>query len=147
MHLSPEDEEQVQQAWALFDEDGSGTIEHAELKDVMKSIGLKPTNEQIQDIIAAIDKDNDGTIDYGEFLKLMSEKLSEGISDSELLEAFTVFDSTSKGYFTEKELKEVANSRLKCKFSQDEINEMVKITDMGGDGRINFEEFVRIMLK
>ena len=125
MQLSPEDEEQVLIAWKLFDTDGSGTIEHSELNDVMKSIGIKATEEQLADIIKTIDKDNDGTIDFSEFMKLMTSKLRDGISDSELLEAFTVFDNTSKGYFTEKELREVANSRLRCDFTQEEIHEMV----------------------
>ena len=57
-----------------------------------------------------------------------------------------MFDSTNKGYFTEQELKDVANNRLKCEFSAEEVREMILVADLDGDQRINFEEFVRIML-
>ena len=43
IQLSPEQEDQIKQAWSLFDDDNSGTIEHNELKDVMKKLGLNPT--------------------------------------------------------------------------------------------------------
>ena len=43
IQLSPEQEDQIKQAWKLFDEDNSGEIEHHELKEVMHRLGLNPT--------------------------------------------------------------------------------------------------------
>ena len=77
IQLSPEQEDQIKQAWALFDNDNSGTIESSELKDVMRKLGLNPTPEELKDIIQDIDRDNDGSIDYNEFLRLMSTKLKD----------------------------------------------------------------------
>ena len=77
IQLSPEQEDQIKQAWALFDNDNSGQIEQGELKDVMKKLGLNPTAEELKDIIQDIDRDNDGQIDYNEFLRLMSTKLKD----------------------------------------------------------------------
>ena len=51
IQLSPEQEDQIKQAWALFDNDNSGTIESSELKDVMRKLGLNPTPEELKDII------------------------------------------------------------------------------------------------
>ena len=76
----------------------------------------------------------------------MSMKLKDAQTEDELLEAFNVFDSTNKGFFTEQELKDVANNRLKCEFTAEEVREMILVADLDGDQRINFEEFVRIML-
>ena len=129
----------------FFDEDGSGAIETNELKDVMNKLGLNPTGDELKDIIQDIDKDNDGTIDYIEFKRLMATKLKDAQTDDELLEAFSVFDSTDKGYFGEKELFDVAQ-RLKCDFSPEEIKEMIAVADLNGDQLITFDEFVRIML-
>lgn len=64
-------------AWELFDDDHSGQIDSNELQNVLKKLGLNPTDEELQDIINDIDKDNDGTIDYSEFLRLMSSKLKD----------------------------------------------------------------------
>jgi calmodulin len=79
-------------AWELFDDDHSGQIDSNELLNVLKKLGLNPTEEELQEIIHDIDKDNDGTIDYSEFLRLMSNKLKDAQTEEELLEAFKVFD-------------------------------------------------------
>lgn len=79
-------------AWELFDDDHSGQIDSTELQNVLKKLGLNPTEEELQDIIQDIDKDNDGTIDYSEFLRLMANKLKDAQTEEELLEAFKVFD-------------------------------------------------------
>ena len=117
----------------------------SELASVMHKLGLQPTADELTDIIADVDKDGSGTIDYSEFLRLMSTKLKDAQSEEELLEAFKVFDTKNKLKFGEIELKEICY-RLKCEFSPEEIKEMIAVADINGDGFIEFEEFVRIML-
>ena len=111
----------------------------------MQKLGLNPTPEELKEIIEDIDKDNDGTIDYSEFLRLMSTKLKDAQTEEELLEAFKVFDTKNKQRFGEAELREIC-TRLKCEFTPEEIKEMIAVADINGDGYIEFEEFVRIML-
>ena len=132
VQLSPEQEDQIKQAWLLFDDDNSGTIEAHELKKVMITLGLNPTQEELDDIIQDIDRDNDGTIDYNEFLRLMSTKLKDAQTEEELLEAFNVFDSVGRGQFGKQELKEVSE-RLKCNFAKEDIEEMIAVADLNGD--------------
>lgn len=120
-------------AWELFDDDHSGQIDSTELQNVLKKLGLNPTEEELQDIIQDIDKDNDGTIDYSEFLRLMANKLKDAQTEEELLEAFKVFDIQGKQRFGEGELKEICQ-RLKCDFTSEEIKEMIAVADINGDG-------------
>ena len=61
----------------MFDTDGSNSIEHHELRDVLCKLNLNPTKDELDDIIRDIDKDMDGEIDYNEFLRLMSTKLKD----------------------------------------------------------------------
>ena len=61
------------------------------------------------------------------------------------MEAFKVFDIKNKLRFGENELEEICH-RLKCEFTCDEIKEMISVADINGDGWIDFDEFVRIML-
>lgn len=62
----PQDEsEQLRQAFAMIDNDGSGKISSAELKNVLRSLGDKHiSNDEIEEIIREIDLDGDGQIDY-----------------------------------------------------------------------------------
>ena len=111
----------------------------------MQSLGLNPTDDELEEIVNDVDKDGDGDIDYGEFLRLMSTKLKDAQTEEELLEAFRVFDTKNRQRFGEQELADLSR-RLKCEFTHDEIKEMISVADINGDGQIDFEEFVRIML-
>ena len=64
-------EEELVEAFKVFDRDGNGLISHAELKMVMKQIGEKYDDDQIAEIIKAGDKDNDGFLNYDEFIRMM----------------------------------------------------------------------------
>ena len=92
----------------MFDTDGSNSIEHHELRDVMRKLGLNPTQDELDDILRDIDKDMDGEIDYNEFLRLMSTKLKDAQTQDELFEAFLVFDTQHKKSFGARELTEVS---------------------------------------
>ena len=61
------------------------------------------------------------------------------------MEAFSVFDTNTEGHFNARQLNDVAQM-LKCNFSKDDIQEMIAVADLNGDGFIDYEEFVRIML-
>ncbi len=75
--MSPEQEEQIKQAWSLFDNDDSGKIDKNELRLVIQKLGLNPTQDELTEIVNDIDKDGDGDIDFSEFLRLMSTKLKD----------------------------------------------------------------------
>ena len=47
VQLSPEQEDQIKQAWQLFDDDNSGVIDAGELRQVMHKLGLKPSDEEL----------------------------------------------------------------------------------------------------
>lgn len=56
-------EKELRDAFAVFDRDGSGTIEADEIRKVMKSLGDNLTDEEIDEMIKHVDKDGNGTID------------------------------------------------------------------------------------
>jgi Ca2+-binding EF-hand superfamily protein len=52
-----------------------GTIDCAELKAAMQSLGFEVKNRTIYSMIADIAKENEGKIDFETFLNLMVEKM------------------------------------------------------------------------
>lgn len=48
---------ELQEAFSLFDKDGSGTISNEELEVVMKSLGQNPSEEELQKMIKEVDAD------------------------------------------------------------------------------------------
>ncbi|KAK6153884.1 hypothetical protein DH2020_013523 [Rehmannia glutinosa] len=133
-HLTDEQIAEFKEAFSLFDKDGDGCITSKELGTVMRSLGQNPTEAELQDMINEVDADQNGTIDFPEFLNLMARKMKDTDSEEELREAFKVFDKDQNGFISAAEL------------TDEEVDEMIREADMDGDGQVNYEEFVRMML-
>ena len=70
----PENEEEIIEAFKVFDKDGNGLISSDELLHVMTSLGDNLTIEEVEDLIKDADLDRDGFINYAEFVKLLLSK-------------------------------------------------------------------------
>jgi len=64
-------DDELQQAFRVFDIDGNGQIEASELAAVMKALGENLSIDDINFMIKAIDTDSNGQIDFGEFKRMM----------------------------------------------------------------------------
>lgn len=71
---APEEDEELLQAFKIFDADGNGTISKDELKRVMDMLGEKLSESQIDEMMKEADINGDGEIDFGEFKKMMAAK-------------------------------------------------------------------------
>ena len=94
---------------------------------------------------AQVDADGNGTIDFPEFLSLMARKMKDTDTEEELIEAFKVFDRDGNGFISAAELRHVMTN-LGEKLTDEEVDEMIREADVDGDGQINYEEFVKMMM-
>merc|ERR1712187_564509 len=68
---------------------------------------------------------------------------------AEFKEAFSLFDKDGDGTITTKELGTVIRhvmTNLGEKLTDEEVDEMIREADVDGDGQINYEEFVKMMM-
>ncbi|TRY72595.1 hypothetical protein TCAL_10857 [Tigriopus californicus] len=65
-------EDEIREAFKVFDGDGNGYISRLELKAVMMNIGERITDEECEQLVAEADIDGDGQINYEEFYAMMS---------------------------------------------------------------------------
>ena len=143
--LTEEQIAEFKEAFSLFDKDGDGTITTKELGTVMRSLGQNPTEAELQDMINEVDADGNGTIDFPEFLTMMARKMKDTDSEEEIVEAFKVFDKDGNGFISAAELRHVMTN-LGEKLTDEEVDEMIREADVDGDGQINYEEFVKMMM-
>jgi len=64
-------EDEIADAFSVFDVDGNGYIDRRELALMMRFIGEPVTQEEIDDILDEADTDKNGLIDYAEFANMM----------------------------------------------------------------------------
>jgi len=57
-------EEEIREAFRVFDKDGNGFIDASELKHVMTNLGEKLTDDELQEMIKEADTNGDGQVDY-----------------------------------------------------------------------------------
>ncbi|KAG8649749.1 calmodulin-like protein 11 isoform X2 [Manihot esculenta] len=64
-------EEELKEAFKVFDKDRDGYISPNELRHVMINLGEKLTDEELEQMIKEADLDGDGQINYDEFVRIM----------------------------------------------------------------------------
>ena len=173
MTLTGEQEQELREAFELFDTDGSGTISSKELKTAMRALGFNPSDVEVQKMTADIDPRGSGAISFDEFTELVGRKYvrhcscccccllpgweltgiwflsflqSERNIKDDLVQAFHFFDDDETGKITLKDLKRVAKE-LGERYSEEELQAMIDEADGDKDGGVNLEEFLSVMKK
>ncbi|KAG8739215.1 calmodulin-like 3 [Ceratobasidium sp. 414] len=70
-------EDEMREAFRVFDQDGSGQLSPEELKTMMNSLGENLTDSEVQQMIQEADTDGDGQIDYN-VKKIATARLQPG---------------------------------------------------------------------
>lgn len=75
--LSGEDmEQEIKQAFRVFDRNGDGYISKSEFKHCMMHFGERFTDEEVEEMISEADANNDGKIDYTEFSQMILKEIN-----------------------------------------------------------------------
>jgi len=72
-HTPPMTEDELIDAFKVFDRDKSGSIDAIELRDVLLKLGFQITPLEAYDMLAEAD-DGDGDVSYGEFVNIIMNK-------------------------------------------------------------------------
>jgi len=64
----------LKKAFKRFDIDGDGTIDMAELRRCLTTMGEALTNEQVDEMFDKLDADSDGKVDFDEFCSYMLDQ-------------------------------------------------------------------------
>ncbi|XP_058054584.1 calcium-binding protein E63-1 isoform X2 [Anopheles bellator] len=153
-------------AFDLLDRDQDGHVTPEELQFMLRNLGIHVRDELIDDLLREASRTGSGLIDETEFLQWVARiqalkddsNTSSSSSSSnnpaqsadddltqDLVAAFRVFDRDGNGYITRDELK-AAMDMIGENVTEYQLNEMLELADADKDGRINYEEFARLLL-
>ncbi|KAL8245315.1 hypothetical protein R6Q59_011573 [Mikania micrantha] len=139
--LSEEEIAGLKQMFKIIDTDNSGYITFEELKAGLKRFGSNLNESEIYDLMQSADIDNNGTIDYEEFIAATLH-INQVDREDYLFAAFSYFDKDDSGYITLDELQQACKEFGVNDFHLEEI---IKEADLNNDGRIDYNEFVKMM--
>lgn len=166
--LTEEEIKDLRTAFDLLDRDQDGHVTPEELQFMLRNLGIHVRDELIDDLLREASRTGSGLIDETEFLQwvariqALKEETSTSNSSSsssststtqaadddltqDLVAAFRVFDRDGNGYITRDELKS-AMDMIGENVTEYQLNEMLELADADKDGRINYEEFARLLL-
>ncbi|XP_032576056.1 calcium-binding protein E63-1 isoform X2 [Drosophila sechellia] len=151
-------------AFDLLDRNRDGRVTANELQFMLKNLGINVSDELIHDLIREASHSGNGLINEAEFLQwvgriqaLRDEQHShEDSKDSkpadeaddvteDLIAAFRVFDRDGNGFITRDELQ-TAMEMIGEPLNEQQLEQLLVIADLDQDGRINYEEFTRLLL-
>ncbi|RZC41558.1 EF-hand 7 domain containing protein [Asbolus verrucosus] len=122
-----------------------------EFKIMLKNLGIELEDEKIEELIRSASHSGIEVIDENEFLTWIKQiqdlrpESKGGDDDSkELMEAFRVFDLDNNGYITRDELR-TAMEKIGEPVTELQLTEFINLADTDKDGRINYEEFARLL--
>ena len=105
--LSVKHNDEVVEAFNLFDADGDKRIQSQEILSLIKALGGDVDCQHVQELVEAC-KENGDSLDLEEFLEqwsLFKQKLGDEDEDEdEIKEAFRMYDQDNDGYITKDEM-------------------------------------------
>lgn len=142
-HFTEKQLTEFKEAFAMFDKQGEGKMLIKDIGMILRSLGYNPTEKYIQEVI----KENlpEEKINLSQFIKIMETRAPVNCTEEELRTAFNIFDKNQNGFITADELRHVMVN-LGEKLTEDEAQAMIQEADTDGDGKINFQDFITVML-
>lgn len=147
MQLTPEQKSSFWEQFKMIDTNRDGQIDSAEMTTLLRTLGQNPSFADVQLMMNELDKDASGTINFQEFVYIMENGgYKEEDMNQSLIDAFHVFDQNNDGFIDKQEFKTIV-TQLGESLSDDEFDDLMADVDADKDGRINFEEFVSMLIK
>merc|ERR1740123_2501474 len=141
--LTPEEQQEIKEAFDLFDTDGSGEIDSQELRVAMRAMGLEPNPQEVTNMIQQLDKDNTGTVSFPEFEVAMRERILNRDPTEEVKKVFKLFDPEDSGKVGLEKLKRIAG-KIGERLSDGELEELIRYASEGSD-ELELKHFIDLL--
>lgn len=139
--LSQAELQEYREAFSYFDLDKDGLITIQEVGNVMRSVGLYPSEEELKQM----SKSSKPKVDFNEFLILATKNIVDNkINEQQMREAFKMFDVYGNGLINLTQMR-TALQNLGEKLRDEEVDELIREADIDTDGNVNCEDLVRIL--
>jgi len=144
-HVGDELIQQLIDAWNLYTR-GANEIPCRDIGYVLRILGQNPTEDDIMEMVMKANCDWEGIMTRNDFIEVGEDILRTSCNQmDDVRAAFRVFDYNHDGSISREELREaLVNFGERC--TEEEFSVMFAEADKNKNGRIDFDEFVDMML-
>ena len=131
-------------AFTLFDDRGDDRIHKVHLGEVVRALGLNPTELDIKRCLKDLPVDR---ISFEQFLPIYEDlsKHKDKSTEDDFIEGLRVFDKDGSGLINSAELRHLLTT-LGERLSDDEVEQLlIGLEDKHGN--VNYEEFIKMLMK
>ncbi|KAG0262368.1 hypothetical protein BG011_010251 [Mortierella polycephala] len=138
---------EFKESFSILDYKHNGTISTNSLGDLLRAVGQNPTQAQVQELIAQADPSGTHVIDFDTCVQILMrpDGFKPAGTYNDFINGFKVFDKEGNGYISLGELRYVLTN-LGEKLSDAEVDELMKSIEVDKGGKVNYEEFVKMIL-
>ncbi|XP_071825701.1 myosin light chain 3, skeletal muscle isoform-like [Apostichopus japonicus] len=148
MSFSEDQLNEFRDAFSLFDKKGDSKVDITQVGDIIRALGLNPTEAELKRITQSYSTNDDQVyrVSFDEFLPMytsLQNKKEQGSVD-DFVEGLRVFDKDGNGTINSAELRHVLVS-LGERLTDEEVDTLIAGLE-DSQGQVNYEDFVKLIL-
>ena len=134
---------EFKEAFCLSDRKGSGVVDPSAMPDLLRYVGLNPTNAHLNEIKARIAGQPITFERFIELYKWLKPLTATNVDD--IVRAFQVFDKDGNGFISAGELRYVLTS-LGDRLEDKEVDELLKAVKVDASGMVQYHDLVKTIV-
>jgi calmodulin len=143
-------DDQLKEAFRLFDKDKDGLISKDELTDILRSLGRNADPSDVRELMNSQSSGQftarDGKIDFDFFCTLVrSRGQMHEDAEGELKDAFRVLDRVGQGFIGTMEMQKIC-AVLGEDLTEEEVHNMISEAISNYEGKIYYDGLVKTMI-
>ncbi|XP_071088486.1 calmodulin-4-like [Haliotis cracherodii] len=146
-HLDDDELAVYTKAFHDFDANHDGYMTLSEFSRACVALGFTYEEETVQTLFCEMDADKNEKVTLEEFLAFMGPDSEEKLVAS-VRRIFNEYDTNKDGFLTADEIQSAwfSGDRGTKRLSKSEVAELMAPVDTNGDGKLNYEEFLQLVL-
>eukprot|EP01098_Paradermamoeba_levis_P006452 TRINITY_DN2675_c0_g1_i1.p1 TRINITY_DN2675_c0_g1~~TRINITY_DN2675_c0_g1_i1.p1 ORF type:complete len:152 (+),score=58.45 TRINITY_DN2675_c0_g1_i1:142-597(+) len=146
--MSEAQKAEMLEAFSVFDKDGDGKISTKQLGNVMRALGLSPSEVELSQLIAEAEKTHkDGNVNFDGLVKILGPKMNTAMTEEQVIEAFRAFDKDGNGLIPSHELRHYM-ANIGEKLNEEELEDLKReMSQKEKNGLVNYPEMIHFMME
>ena len=139
-YLSHKELSFLKEIFKSLTKENPGYIDKETFENALNSFGCSFDSGKITNLFNELDKKGNKRIDFDEFLDYISSEIK--LTEETLRQVFAMIIGNNEGDFINLEMLK----KIKSVYNEDELKELIDSTDSSHSGKVNFEDFYKMIM-